>query len=155
MKKQLSAIFLLLFVSGIALRRLPIAHIRDDPEVTITGPDVEMGVPPKVPERPFALLLNGLRKNRRAEKFTVWSGALGSTTQLEYNRRRQTLTTSFYLLDEDFYSHWRNVSESTIAVVAAVEKKGNVIWWKNGEFHETRIDSELVLKKHGALTVAH
>ena len=150
MKTKISAVFLLLFSCVVASLRLSVAPADETNDVTIHGPEVEMGMPSKVPERPYNLLWKGLQKHRRAKNFTVWSGALGSTTQLEYDRRRQTLTASFYLLSEDFHSHWRNVSEATIAAVAAAEKTDNVIWWKNGEFHEVQIEPEKILKKHGA-----
>jgi hypothetical protein len=78
---------------------------------------------------------------------------MGATTKLAYDRRDQSLLTSFYMLSSDLHARWRNVSEATIRAVARAEKTGNKIWWKNGDFRSTRIDAEAVLKKHGARIV--
>jgi hypothetical protein len=132
---------------------LPLIHQMRQRTVTIHGPEVDIGVPPKVAERPYTLLADALHSYWLPEKFEVWSGAMGSTTQLVYNRREQTLVSSFYMLSSNFHTQWRNVSPETIEAVAQAEKTGNKIWWKKGDFHSTQIDAEAVLKKHRARVV--
>lgn len=129
---------------------LPLLHFVRHRAVVIYGPPVEIGVPPTVPERPYTLLADAIRAHWLPEKFVVWSGAMGSTTQLAYNRREQTLVSSFYMLSSSFYTQWRNVSPNTIDAVAQAERKGNKVWWEKGNFHSTQVDVEAILKKHHA-----